>query len=105
MKALRVAGVVLNAILVIAYPVAVYWGLTHLGARAVSVMVLGAMVPGLAWRFRRAEPMENGENILEYGVRLRKGLSRDGLVSALTTQGAPFVVSAEFVEDDDGGGE
>jgi uncharacterized membrane protein len=54
-KALRVAGVVLNAILVIAYPVAVYWGLTHLGARAVSVMVLGAMVPGLAWRFRRAE--------------------------------------------------
>lgn len=55
MKALRVAGVVLNAILVIAYPVAVFYGLTHLGARAVSVMVLGALVPGLAWRFRRAD--------------------------------------------------
>jgi uncharacterized membrane protein len=53
--ALKVAGVVVNAILVIAYPVAVYWGLTHLGARGVSVLVLGLLAPGLAWRFRKAD--------------------------------------------------
>lgn len=53
--ALKVAGIVVNAVLVIAYPVAVFYGLTHFGARAVSVMVLGLMVPGLAWRFRRAD--------------------------------------------------
>ncbi|AKF11195.1 hypothetical protein [Sandaracinus amylolyticus] len=54
-RALRVALVVLNAILVIAYPLAVFYGLTHFGARAVSIMVLGLMVPGLAWRFRKAD--------------------------------------------------
>ncbi|UJR85396.1 hypothetical protein [Sandaracinus amylolyticus] len=54
-RALRVVGVVLNAILVIAYPLAVFYGLTHFGARAVSIMVLGLMVPGLAWRFRKAD--------------------------------------------------
>lgn len=53
--ALKIAGIVVNAVLVIAYPVAVFYGLTHFGARAVSVMVLGLMVPGLAWRFRRAD--------------------------------------------------
>lgn len=53
--ALKIAGIVVNAVLVIAYPVAVFYGLSHFGARAVSVMVLGLMVPGLAWRFRRAD--------------------------------------------------
>lgn len=55
MRALKVAGGVLNAILVIAYPLAVFYGLTHFGARAVSVMVLALLVPGLAWRFRKAD--------------------------------------------------
>ena len=46
---------VINAILVIAYPIAVWIGLTHLGARGVSVMVLALLVPGLAWRLRGAD--------------------------------------------------
>lgn len=55
MKALRVAGIVVNAVLVIAYPIAIFYGLTHFGARAVSVMVLALLVPGMAWRFRKAD--------------------------------------------------
>jgi uncharacterized membrane protein len=52
---LRAGVIVVNAILVIAYPIAVFWGLTHLPARSVSLIVLALMVPGLAWRFRRAD--------------------------------------------------
>ncbi|MDQ3032091.1 MAG: hypothetical protein M3Y87_06720 [Myxococcota bacterium] len=55
MRALQVAGTVLNAVLVIAYPIAIFYGLTHFGARAVSVMVLAMLVPSLAWRFRKAD--------------------------------------------------
>lgn len=51
----RVAIGVLNAVLVIAYPLAVYYGLTHLDARAVSAMVLALLVPGIAIRFRNAD--------------------------------------------------
>lgn len=54
-RAPTIAGVVVNAILVVAYPVAVFWGLTHLGARQVSVLLLALLVPALAWRFRRAD--------------------------------------------------
>jgi uncharacterized membrane protein len=42
-------------VLVIAYPLAVYYGLTHLSARAVSAMVLALLVPGIAIRFRNAD--------------------------------------------------
>lgn len=55
MRALRIAAGVLNAVFVIAYPLAVFYGLTHFGARAVSLLVLGLLVPGLAWRFRKAD--------------------------------------------------
>lgn len=52
---LKVAGIVVNAILVIAYPLAIFWGLTHFSGRSVSLFVLALMVPALAWRFRNAE--------------------------------------------------
>lgn len=52
---LRIAGIVVNAILVIAYPVAIFWGLTHFSGRSVSLFVLALVVPGLAWRFRKAD--------------------------------------------------
>lgn len=46
---------VLNAILTVLYPVAVWLGLTQLGARATSVMILGLLVPILAFRLRGAD--------------------------------------------------
>lgn len=55
MKALQIAGTVLNATLVIAYPIAVFWGLTHMPARWVSLIILAVMVPGVALRFRKAD--------------------------------------------------
>ena len=69
--------------------------------------VVDPVLEGLCkkWSFRKAEPMENGDNILEYEIRMRKGLSNESLVSALTTQGTPWVVSAQVVADDDAGGD
>lgn len=55
MKALRIAGAVVGAILAIAYPIAIFVGLTRLGARAVSLWVLALLIPSLAWRFRNAD--------------------------------------------------
>lgn len=50
-----VAVAVVNAILVILYPIAVWVGLTYLGARAVSFIVLALLVPTLAIRLRKAD--------------------------------------------------
>lgn len=52
---LRIVGIVANAILVVAYPIAIWFGLTRLGTRAVSLMVLALAVPMLAIRFRKAD--------------------------------------------------
>lgn len=54
-RALGIAGVVLNAILVIAYPIAVFWALSRFSGRTASIVVLALLVPGLAWRFRGAD--------------------------------------------------
>jgi uncharacterized membrane protein len=49
-----IVGIV-NAILAVTYPVIVWIGLTRLGTRAVSVMVLALLVPMLAIRLRKAD--------------------------------------------------
>lgn len=54
-RAIRIAGIVLNAILVIAYPIAVFYALTRFSGRTVSIAILALLVPGLAWRFRAAD--------------------------------------------------
>ncbi len=46
---------IVNAILVVAYPVIVWIGLSRLGARSVSVMLLALVVPMLAIRLRKAD--------------------------------------------------
>jgi uncharacterized membrane protein len=52
---LEVALGVLNAVLTVLYPVAIWIGLTQLGTRATSVMVLGLLVPLVAFRLRGAD--------------------------------------------------
>lgn len=54
-SAITVALGVLNGVLTVLYPVAIWLGLTRLGARATSVMVLGLLVPILAFRLRGAD--------------------------------------------------
>lgn len=49
-----VLGVV-NAVFVVAYPVIVWLGLSRMGTRAVSVMMLALVVPMLAIRLRKAD--------------------------------------------------
>lgn len=49
-----VLGIV-NAVLVVLYPIAIWIGLTMLGTRSVSVIVLGLLIPILAIRLRRAD--------------------------------------------------
>ncbi|MGF1469672.1 MAG: hypothetical protein ACFCGT_26410 [Sandaracinaceae bacterium] len=51
---MRLVGTALTGALAVLYPVAVWWGLTHLGPRAVALLLLAVLVPGLAVRFRRA---------------------------------------------------
>ena len=46
---------VLNGVLTVLYPVAIWLGLTQLGTRATSVMVLGLLVPLVAFRLRGAD--------------------------------------------------
>jgi uncharacterized membrane protein len=46
---------VLNGVLTVLYPVAIWLGLTRLGARATGVMVLGLLVPLVAFRLRKAD--------------------------------------------------
>lgn len=54
-SAFTVALGVLNAVLTVLYPVAIWLGLTRLGTRATSVIVLGLLVPLLAFRLRGAD--------------------------------------------------
>ena len=46
---------IVNAVAALAYPVVVWIGLTTLGTRAVSVLVLALLVPMLAIRLRKAD--------------------------------------------------
>lgn len=45
---------VLNALLVVSYPIAVYVGLTHFSARGVGLLLGGLLLPGLVYRLRAA---------------------------------------------------
>lgn len=45
---------IVTSVLVMLYPVAIWFALTHLSARSVSLLVLGVLVPTTAIRFRRA---------------------------------------------------
>lgn len=45
---------VLNALLVVSYPIAVYVGLTHFSARGLGLLLGGLLLPGLLYRLRAA---------------------------------------------------
>ncbi len=45
---------VVNTVLVLAYPLTVYFGLTHLGSRQLGVLLLLLLVPGLLMKARAA---------------------------------------------------
>ncbi len=51
---MKVALAVLNGILVAAYPLAVYVGLTRFSARGVGLLLLGLLLPGMALKLRHA---------------------------------------------------
>lgn len=52
---MRVALAILNVVLAIVYPLAIWWSLTHFSPRLVGLLALAVVVPLLALRFRRAE--------------------------------------------------
>lgn len=52
---MRVVGAVVNVVLVILYPVAIWWSLAHYSARMVGVIALAILVPTVASRFRRTD--------------------------------------------------
>jgi uncharacterized membrane protein len=43
-----------NAVLVVSYPLAVYFGLLHLSARSLGLLLMALLLPGLALKFRAA---------------------------------------------------
>ncbi len=45
---------VLTTILVVLYPLGIWFGLTHFSARTVSLWILALLVPSILYRFRRA---------------------------------------------------
>ncbi|MCA9533899.1 MAG: hypothetical protein KC593_09475 [Myxococcales bacterium] len=49
---LRVVLTVLNVVLAVTYPLAVWWSLTHTSARNTGLLVMLVLVPGLALRLR-----------------------------------------------------
>lgn len=53
---LKVAVVVLNIVLAVVYPLAVWWSLAHFSVRVTGLMVLGFLVPMVALRLSRADP-------------------------------------------------
>ena len=54
-SASAIAVGVLNGVLTVLYPVAIWLGLTRLGARATGVVMLGLLVPLVAFRLRNAD--------------------------------------------------
>ena len=53
---MRVALAVLRTLLVIGYPVGLYFGITHLDARTLGLVMLGLLLPNLALRLAAAPP-------------------------------------------------
>ena len=51
----RVFATVTSVVLTVAYPLAVYWALTHWSARAVGLIAIAIAVPLFAFRFQRAD--------------------------------------------------
>lgn len=56
MRVVRVLLAVLRALLVVGYPAALYFGVTHLDARTLGLVMLGLLVPNLALRLAAAAP-------------------------------------------------
>lgn len=54
-RALGILSAIVDGVMVIAYPIAVGYGLLYLPARAVSLGVLALLVPTAAWRLRHAD--------------------------------------------------
>jgi len=51
---MRIVATAISVVLAVAYPLAVFWALTHLSARTVGLLGLCVIVPGMLWRFRKA---------------------------------------------------
>lgn len=49
---------VLNVLLAVAYPLAVWWSLTHLSPRVTGLLIIALLVPLLALRLRGADPAQ-----------------------------------------------
>ena len=56
MRPLAVSLAVLRTLLVVAYPAAVYLGVTHLDARSLGLLMLALLLPNLALRLAAAPP-------------------------------------------------
>ena len=56
MRPLAVSLAALRAVLVVAYPAAVYLGVTHLDARSLGLLMLALLLPNLALRLAAAPP-------------------------------------------------
>ena len=52
---MRVVLVILNVVLAVAYPLAIWWALTHRSPRTVGLIALGIAVPLIAFRAIRAD--------------------------------------------------
>jgi uncharacterized membrane protein len=49
---LRVVLTILNVVLAVTYPLAVWWSLTHTSARNTGLLVMLVLIPGIALRLR-----------------------------------------------------
>ena len=78
---------VLDVALAIAYPIAIFLGLTYLGTRGVSLLVIALLIPGLALRFRKAD-RESLRSILRIPVAIF-GL----VVCGIVTDDARFMLA------------
>ena len=56
MPVMRASLAVLRALLVVAYPAAIYLGITHLGPRTLGLVLLALLLPNLALRLAQAAP-------------------------------------------------
>ncbi|MCA9528724.1 MAG: hypothetical protein KC543_01160 [Myxococcales bacterium] len=52
---MRLVATTLNVLLALVYPFAVWWSLSHFGAREVGLVLIAVLLPALALRFRSAE--------------------------------------------------
>ena len=52
---MRVVVTVLNVVLAVVYPLAIWWSLAHFSPRVVGLLVMALVLPAIAIRFRKAE--------------------------------------------------